>query len=93
MFAKIGPRMNLNVRFPVTGSSSRISVPAAELEIEDRRQGRDEERLRQPRNTHQEAMPVREEHGQELLHDGVLADDDLAKLGQYLPAGALQFFE
>jgi hypothetical protein len=38
-------------------------------------------------------MAVREEDGQELLHDGVLADDDLAKLGQYLPAGDLQFFE
>ena len=106
MFAKIGPLRNLNAALArdrvvledlragdVRGHEVGRELDAAELEIEDLGEGRNEEGLRQARNADQQAVPIREEDREQLLHDGVLSDDHLAQLGQDLGAGALKLFE
>ena len=50
-----------------------------EREIEDIRQGADEQRLGQPRRTSQEAMPAAEQSDEELPDDILLSHDDLGQ--------------
>ena len=68
-------------------------LDAAELEIEDPRERGDQERLGEPGDAHHEAVAVREENREQLLHDSVLTHDHLAQLGQDLRAGALELLE
>ena len=49
-------------------------------EIENLRQGLDQQRLGQPRHAGDQAMTAGEERHQHLIDDGVLTDDDLADL-------------
>jgi hypothetical protein len=99
-FANTGPWMKRIARFPVVASSSMMSVPvmslgirsgreldAIELEVEQSREARDQQRLGQARNADQQHMAVGEERGEELIDHLILADDHLAKLAQEFAPG------
>jgi hypothetical protein len=58
----------------------RRELNAREVERQDARQRRDEQRLREPRNADQQAVAAREQRYEQLLDDGALPDDDLADL-------------
>src|SRR6267378_5057952 len=68
-------------------------LDSTELEIQDLREGGDEEGLREPGDAHEEAMPVGDEHREELLDDLVLAHDHLAQLTQNGVAPLLQVLQ
>jgi hypothetical protein len=55
---------------------------ALEGEVQDLRDGLDEQRLRQPGHPRDQAMAAREERHQHLVDDFVLSDDDLADFGE-----------
>jgi hypothetical protein len=65
----------------------------AELEIQDLRERRDEERLRKSGDADEKAVAVGEEHREELLDHGVLTHDDLPQLGEDFAPSGLQFLE
>jgi hypothetical protein len=74
----------------VGGHEIRRELDPAELQIQDLRQGRNEQGLREPGHAHEQAVAVREEHRKELLHHGVLAHDDFA---QFAENGAARVFQ
>jgi hypothetical protein len=57
-------------------------LDALEREIEDLRDRLDEQRLGQPRDAGDQAVPAREERHQYLVDDVVLPDDDFADFGE-----------
>ena len=58
-------------------------------EIEDLRDGLDQQRLREAGHARDQAVPAREERDQDLIDDVILADDHLANLGEN-PLAALR---
>ena len=53
-----------------------------ERQIEDLGERLDQQRLRQPRDTSDEAVAAGEQRDQDLIDDGVLPDDDFPDLGK-----------
>ena len=93
MFAKIGPftkrsrrRALLLVEDLGAGDVGRHQIgrelDALEVEIEDLGERLDQQRLGQPRHAGDQAVAAGEQRDQDLLDDLVLADDDLAQLGE-----------
>ena len=88
MLAKIGPLTNVQVRRPVVGSSSMMSVPvmsrghqvgreldALEHQPECLRHGAHQQRLRGAGQAGDQAMPAHEQADHHLLQHLLLADD------------------
>src|SRR5262249_20352203 len=68
----------------------RGELDTRELEVERLRHGRNEQRLGQTGNAHQQAVTASEQSDQELFHHGVLAHDHLADFGAEGVAGLVE---
>jgi len=68
-------------------------LDAVEFEVEDFRQRADEQRLGEAGDADQQTVAAREERGQHLFDDFVLADNDLADLGQHGVALGRELFD
>ena len=64
----------------VGGHEVRGELDALELQVQDAREAREQERLGQARDPDEEAMPGGEEGDEQLLDDALLAHDDAPKL-------------
>ena len=60
----------------------RCELNALEREVEDLRERFDQQRLRETRNADDEAMTTGEQRDERLFNHRILADDDLAQLGE-----------
>ena len=68
----------------------RRELDAVEAERQASRQSRDHQRLGETRNADQKAVSAGEDGGEELVDDGVLADDDFAHFGLERLKGVVQ---
>jgi hypothetical protein len=70
----------------VRGHQVRRELDPLEADIEDAGQRADHQRFGQPRHAHQQAVSAREDGGEDLFDDLVLADDDFLQLAlHHLP--------
>ena len=101
--AKIGPGTKVQLRWPVTESSSMMSVPVMsdgirsgvnwmrrKLRPSASRQRAHQQRFRGARHARDQAMAADEERDQNLLDHFFLADDDLANLGENVGVNLLK---
>ena len=96
MFAKIRPLMNRNA-FPVARFTNTSSgnvgghqvggeLNAFEADVQNLRDGADEQRFRQPRHADEQAVTAGEDRGEHLLDHFALPDDDPPKLIEHCDA-------
>lgn len=64
-----------------------------ELHVENVRDRADDQCFGESRHADQQAVPAREDGRQNLLDDGILADDDLVQFGGHQLAAAAEFFQ